>query len=128
MTIHIMHREGMSIRRIAASLGISRNAVRRALRSLTPPSGKRRRSQGNKLAPFYDLIASWQDGPIKSHWSGARMLDEVQDRGYEGGRTVLMQHLNRVRPKPTTQAEARFHVTPGQQVPDRLRRNGLRAH
>jgi DNA replication protein DnaC len=28
MNIHIMHREGMSIRSIAASLGISRNAVR----------------------------------------------------------------------------------------------------
>jgi transposase len=116
MNIHIMHREGMSIRSIAASLGISRNAVRRALRSSTPPSGKRRRSQGDKLTPFHQLIASWQQDPIKSHWSGARMLDELQDRGYDGGRTVLMQHLNRVRPKPVIEAEARFHVAPGQQV------------
>jgi transposase len=116
MNIHIMHREGMSIRKIAATLGISRNAVRRALRSLTPPTGKRRRSQGDKLAPFYDLIATWLQDPIKSHWTGARILDELQDRGYEGGRTVLMQYLNRVRPKPVIQAEARFHVAAGQQV------------
>jgi len=116
MNIHIMHREGMSIRQIAATLGISRNAVRRALRSSTPPSGKRRRSQGDKLVAYYDLIASWLHDPIKSHWTGARILDELQDRGYEGGRTVLMQYLNRVRPKPVRQAEARFYVTPGQQV------------
>jgi acyl-coenzyme A thioesterase PaaI-like protein len=36
------------------------------------------------------------------------MLDELEDRGYEGGRTVLMDYLRRVRPKPAAQAEARF--------------------
>ncbi len=36
------------------------------------------------------------------------MLDELQDIGYEGGRTVLLDHFRRVRPKPAAQAEARF--------------------
>jgi transposase len=115
MNFHIMHRQGMSIRKIFATTGVSRNAVRRALRSSTPPTGKRRRLQGDKLT-YHDRIATWLRDPIKSHWTGARILDELRDLGYEGGRTVLMQHLNRVRPKPQRQAEARFYVTPGQQV------------
>jgi transposase len=59
---------------------------------------------------------TWLRDPIKSHWTGARILDELEDRGYRGGRTVLMDYLRRVRPKPVAQAEARFHVKPGQQV------------
>jgi len=116
MDIHMLRRQGLSIRKVAAFCGISRNAVRRALRSSTPPNGKRERSQGDKLAPYYEHIASWLRDPVKSQWTGARMLDELQDIGYEGGRTVLLDHLRRVRPKPAAQAEARFYVKPGQQV------------
>jgi transposase len=114
MDFHMQRRQGLSIRKIAALNGVSRNAVRRALRSLTPPDGRRQRSQGDKLAPFHEQIATWLRDPVKSHWTGARMLDELEDRGYEGGRTVLMDYLRRVRPKPAAQAEARFYVKPGQ--------------
>src|SRR5450631_850213 len=109
MDFHMQRRQGLSIRKIAAL-----NAVRRALRSLTPPDGRRQRSQGDKLAPFHEQIATRLRDPVKSHWTGARILDELEDRGYEGGRTVLMDYLRRVRPKPTAQAEARFYVKPGQ--------------
>ena len=116
MDFHMQHRQGLSIHKIAAINGVNRNAVRRALRSLTPPSGKRRRSQGDKLVAFHEQIASWLRDPIKSHWTGARMLDELEDLGYQGGRTVLMDYLRHVRPKPAAQAEARFYVKPGQQI------------
>jgi transposase len=116
MDFHMQRRQGLSIRKIAALNGVSRNAVRRALRSLTPPDGRRQRSQGDKLAPFHEQIATWLRDPVKSHWTGARILDELEDRGYEGGRTVLMDYLRRVRPKPAAQAEARFYVKPGQQA------------
>jgi transposase len=116
MEIHMLRRQGLSIRKIAAVLGISRNAVRRALRSLTPPTAKRRRTQGTKLESYYDLIATWLRDPVKSQWTGARILDELRERGYSGGRTVLLDHLRCVRPKAPTHAEARFHVKPGQQA------------
>src|ERR1035438_8707350 len=116
MDFHMQRRQGLSIRKIAALNGVSRNAVRRALRSLTPPDGKRQRSQGDKLAPFHEQIATWLRDPVKTHWTGARILDELEDRGYQGGRTVLMDYLRRVRPKPAAQAEARFYVKPGQQI------------
>jgi len=68
------------------------------------------------LAPFQGQIAAWLRDPVKSHWTGARMLEELRDLGYEGGRTVLLDHLRHIRPTPPVQAEARFHVKPGQQV------------
>jgi len=116
MDIHMLRRQGLSIRKIAALRGISRNAVRRALRSLTPPTGKRRRPQGTKLEPVHQQIAAWLADPVKSQWTGARILDELQDRGYEGGRTVLTEYLRALRPKPAVMAEARFHLKPGQQA------------
>jgi transposase len=116
MDIQMMRRQGLSIRKIAALRGLSRNAVRRALRSAKPPSGKRRRSQGIKLAPFQGHIAAWLRDLVKAHWTGARMLDELRGLGSQGGRTVLLDHLRHLRPTPPVQAQARFHVKPGQQV------------
>ncbi len=116
MDFHILRRQGLSIRKIAALRGVSRNAVRRALRSPMPPTGKRRRQQGTKLEPFHAQIAAWLNDPVKTQWTGARMLDELQDRGYTGGRTVLNDYLRALRPKPAVMAEARFHVKPGQQA------------
>lgn len=40
MEIHTVRMQGLGIRKVAALLGISRNAVRRALRSAAPPSGE----------------------------------------------------------------------------------------
>jgi len=75
MDFHMQRRQGPSIHKIAEINGVSRNTVRRALRSLTPPDGKRQRSQGDKLAPFHEQSATWLRDPVKSHWTGARMLD-----------------------------------------------------
>ena len=40
MDFHMLRKQGLSIHKIAALRGVSRNAVRRALRSQTPPTGK----------------------------------------------------------------------------------------
>jgi transposase len=116
MEIHSMRMQGLSIRKIAALKGIGRNTVRRALRSLAPPGGKRQRVKGVKVAPFHGIIAQWLADPIKRHWTAERIFDELEERGYQGGRTVLKEYLQGVRPKPVPTAEARFFVKPGQQV------------
>jgi transposase len=116
MEIHLLRQQGLSIRKIAAVQGISRNAVRRALRSLTPPTGKRRRLKGVKLEAHTNLIDAWLGDPVKSHWTAERIFDELQDRGYEGGRTIVKDYVHKHRPRPVKAAEARFHVKPGQQV------------
>lgn len=116
MEIHLLRQQGLSIRKIAAVLAISRNAVRRALRSSSPPTGKRHRVKGAKLTAFSDLIDAWLRDNVKSHWTSERIFDELQDRGYKGGRTVVKEYVHQHRPRPAKTAELRFYVKPGQQL------------
>jgi transposase len=96
--------------------GVSRNAVRRALRSITPPLGKRRRDKGVKLTPFTDMIDAWLRDQVTAQWTTTRIMDELQERGYDGGYTVLREYVRDRRPQAPRMAEARFLVKPGQQV------------
>lgn len=116
MDCHILRQQGLSIRKIAALRHMSRNAVRRALRSATPPNGKRRRAKGVKLEPYKGLVDAWMRDEVKSQWTTERIFDELQDRGYDGGRTVVKDYVHEHRPRPPAMAEARFYVKPGQQV------------
>ena len=84
MTFHILRQQGLSIRKIAALQGVSRNAVRRALRSSTPPTGKRRREKGCKLKAYEALVHGWLKEPVKSQWTAQRIFEELQARGYAG--------------------------------------------
>ena len=115
LDFHTLRMQGLSIRKIAALRGVSRNAVRRALRSPQAPTGKRNRPQGLKLAPYLDTISSWLADPVKSLWTGERMFDELQIIGYDGGRTVLKDYLQ-TRRRRHQPAEQRFFVRPGQQM------------
>jgi transposase len=116
MDFHILRQQGLSIRKIAMLRGVSRNRVRRALRSPAPPTGSRQRAKGIKLEPFEPLIESWLRDEIRAQWTAERMFDEVVARGYDGGRTVLKEFVHVHRPRPQPMAEARFFVKAGQQM------------
>jgi transposase len=79
-------------------------------------TGKRQRAKGVKLEPFKGLIAGWLRDEVTSQWTAERIFDELHDRGYDGGRTVIKDYVHEHRPRPAPMAEARFHVKPGQQV------------
>ncbi len=112
----MLHRQGLSIRKIAALRGVSRNAVRRALRSSAPPTGKRLRAKGVQLDPYVSQINAWLRDEVKSRWTVERMFDELQEHGYHGGRTVLKEYVRAHRPHRPPTGEARFFVKPGQQL------------
>jgi len=116
MDIHILRQQGLSIRKIANLRKISRNAVRRALRSTTPPSGKRQCTKPTKIAPYTAQIDMWLRDEIRSLWSAERIFDELQERGYPGGCTAIRKYVREHRPGKQRTAEARFFVKPGQQV------------
>jgi transposase len=116
MDFHILRQQGLSIRKIAALRGVSRNTVRRALRSMTQPTGKRQRVKGAALEPFKAQIGAWLRDEVTSQWTAERIFDELQDHGYVGGRTVLKEYVREHRPRPKPAAEARFYVKPGQQL------------
>ncbi len=116
MDFHMLRQQGLSIRKIAALRGVSRNAVRRALRSSSPPTGKRRREKGRKLKAYEPLILGWLKEPVKSQWTAQRIFEELQARDYGGGCTVVKDFVALHRPHPVAMAEARFYVKPGQQL------------
>lgn len=82
-----LHRQGLSIKAIARRLGISRNAVRRALRRDGPPVRAAQKRPPSKLEPFKDyLLARLAEFP---ELSTVVLFEEIQAQGYAGGLTIL---------------------------------------
>ena len=84
--LYEMKGQGRSIRGIARELRISRNSVRKYLRSPGVPKEKRRRRRGSKLDPYTEYI----DGRLSDGLENCVvLLRELRVRGYRGGYTIL---------------------------------------
>ena len=107
-----LHRSGLSIKAIARHLGISRNAVRRALRRGGPPQ-RAPRTRVSKLEPFKDyLLARLAEFP---ELSAAALYEEISAMGYDGGLSILKEFTlpyRRRRREPVV----RFETPPGRQA------------
>lgn len=117
-----MFAQGWPIRELSRHFEIGRNTVRRILRK-----NKAQRDQGHdllvgrknrvlkksKLEPFMplmkELLAKFPD------ITGRRMYEEVQGAGYEGGVSILRDHLHKMRPLPRREPVVRFETEPGVQ-------------
>lgn len=86
---------GKSIKELARTTGLSRNTIRRALRSDGPP-GYRRTSQPSVLEPFkpeiHRLLKADPDLP------GVRVRELLEPLGCSVGKTVVDDYLREVRP------------------------------
>ena len=91
MEIRVLHRQGMSIRGIARATGVSRNVVRRYLRSPEAPRYKRRAARRSKLDPFKSYIAERLRAAAPSRMPATALLIELRARGYQGGITILKE-------------------------------------
>jgi hypothetical protein len=87
--------DGRSIHEIVRRTGHDRNTVRRALRREGPPQYRRPR-RPSKLDPFKDEIQRLlRDDP---RIPGKRIRELIEALGYDGGKTILDDHLREVRP------------------------------
>lgn len=103
--IKALAEQGLSIRAIAKKLGMDRKTIRRTLgRAPAPPSP-------SKLDPFKDKIRAL----LSQGLTGPRILREIREIGYTGGRTVLGQFLRKHRgpKKEPRKAFRRFETAPG---------------
>lgn len=116
MEIRVLARQGHSIKRIAQELGLSRNTVRRYLRSeVSAPRHKARSPRPCKLDPFKSYLQERIEA-AKPKWIPATvLLREIQERGYTGGISQLKCYL-----APFKQHDAdpvvRFETPPGKQL------------
>jgi transposase len=115
--IHVLHRQGESIRAIAQKLGVSRNTVRRYLRDLSAvPTYPDRTQRVTKLDPYKDYLLARIEA-AKPHWIPATvLLREIQDRGYAGGISRLKSYIADLK---TVESDpvVRFETPPGKQMP-----------
>ena len=106
--------ERLPIREIVRRTGHDRNTVRRALRRQGPPRYERP-PRPSKLDPFRAEIRRLldEDAAIPAK----RVCEIIEELGYEGGKTILDDHLREIRPhflEPRTCQ--RTHYRPGELV------------
>ena len=106
---------GKSIKELARSTGLSRNTIRRALRSDGPPS-YRRPSRASVLEPFKDEIHRLLREDPKL--PGVRVRELLAPLGCTASKTVVDDYLREVRPlfAPPPRAFQRTVYRPGELV------------
>ena len=110
-----LHRHGLSVSPIARRVGIDRKTVRKYIkRGLEPPvyqARPPRPSVVEKFQPYLrDRVAAYLE------LTGARLLREIRELGYEGGYTVVKEALRDLRPFMPAPYEVKFETPPGRQA------------
>lgn len=117
MEIRILQKQGMSIRGIARHLGVSRATVRKYLREPEREPAYRARSRGpSKLDEHKDFLRQRVAHAAPHRLPATVLLREIQERGYEGGITILREFLASERPSVPAPAIKRFETEPGYQA------------
>jgi transposase len=103
------------VRRIARVLRISRNSVRRYLRSPGVPQPKARAPRGSKVDPYAAYVRERVAGGLDNC---VVLLRELRARGYTGSYTVLKDFVQPLRQRRPAAAVAtmRYETAPGEQA------------
>ncbi len=109
--IHHLKQQGMSERRIAGTLHLTRKTVRKYLDNPIPKRPVIRRK--SKLDPFKNEIKQLLERD--SRVSAEVIKQRVESMGYAGGITIIRDYLQRIRPT-NKQAFIRFESAPGKQM------------
>lgn len=116
MDIHVLHRQGHSIRAISRQMGIARNTVRSYLRDLarTPAYGPRA-TRVSKLDPFKPYLRDRIEA-AKPYWIPVTVLyREITTQGFDGKEGIVKNYLRQF--KPNTEEEVvRFETPPAEQM------------
>lgn len=110
--IHRLHNEGLSQKKIAATLHIDRKTVRKFLNDPDPKRSPIKRA--SKLDPFKAQIDKFL--AIDPMASATVILQRITSRGYDGGITILKDYLRTLRGNfKKKEPFIRFESLPGEQ-------------
>jgi transposase len=104
--VHQLHEQGVSIRRIARRLRLSRTTVRKYIEAETCPMYPEGVKRGSKLTPYMDYIHQrWESG---CH-NASQIWRELRDLGFDGSRGLVAAWVANKRAKspqsfPVTQS------------------------
>src|SRR6056297_191274 len=107
--IHDLKKQGLSITAIARKVGCDRKTVRKYLElGLEAPVYGPRPPGARAIEPYerylQERVQAFPD------LSGARLMREIREMGYEGGYTAVTDFLREVRPTRQAQFERRFRT------------------
>lgn len=114
--IHVLHRQGKSIRSIAKALNVSRNTVRKYLRDIArTPTYSRRDDRPSKLEPFKTYLLERIEA-ARPEWIPATVLfRELQAKGYDGKEGIVRNYIRQFK-VIRTEPVRRFETPSGQQM------------
>ena len=114
--VHVLHRQGHSIRQISRDLCISRNTVRRRLRAAQVPAAEIRARKPTKLDNYRGYLQT-RIAAARPDWIPATVLfDEIRAQGYSGCVTTVRNYARTMKPQPRPDPVVRFETDPGQQM------------
>jgi len=110
-----MHRKGLTQRRIARKLGISRNTVKKYIdhpqSAFKPPAARKRKS---RLDPFQDNIVAWLDEDMA--YSATWIYDRLTNMGFCGSYEIVKRRVRSLKQARQRVAYMRFETEPGYQA------------
>ena len=116
--IHNLKAEGLNITEIGRRLGLDRKTVRKYLHAeINDPQARQRQCKPSKLDRYKNYLLERLKAYPQLNWNcSTRLLREIQQRGYDGGYTILGDYLRSVRPLAEMNFEIRYETPPGRQA------------
>ncbi len=112
-----LHKAGYGMRKIAERVACDRKSVRKVLAqeglAQTAPPRSRPSTCSSKLDGFQQTIQDLAEKGLRT----PRILREIRERGYTGGRTIVAEYARRFRPQRSTKKiRRRFETRPGEEM------------
>lgn len=115
MDILTLKKKGLSQRKIALKLGISRNTVKKYLENPEfPDSQKRKGKRKSLLDPYIGNIEAWLSEDIA--YSGTWIYDRLSNMGFSGSYEIVKRKVHDLKAERQKIAYMRFETEPGYQA------------
>ena len=108
--IRHMYENGVSITEIRRNTGLDRKTIRKYVQDPGFKNFKKRMPKISKLEPYKDHIRSRLQ---KFDLSAVRILEEIREKGYTGGYSIIKDFVYPIKKGRPTPAEMRFETRPG---------------
>jgi transposase len=113
LLIRDLYSQGYNISDISKQTGFDRKTVRKYLRLKTLPEPQKRSGRKSKLDPFKPyILEKLEEGP----YTASRLYREIKEMGFDGGKTIVKDFVQKVRPEKGIPAVLRYETKPGVQA------------
>lgn len=112
--IHILSKQGLSRRKIAETLGLSRNTVRKCLERPTLEVPVIRRHRPSQLDPFIPTLERFlkEDPKVSAQW----IFERLKPMGYGGSYEQVKRKVAGIKDERSQEAYEAFETEPGRQA------------